>query len=188
MKAGKWFLLLILIAFSMPASAEFYKYVDRDGHVRYTDDLSMVPEDQRPNVKKYVESKSRTSEIQGETPKEGTGQSPGTSAEPGNQETEDELMEMKHRLDEKKVALEKEREGLEKEKAAIDREQEELTSSKRYKMERGKQSPQTRNKIKEINSRVAALNDKLKVFEQNRAAYETDEAAFSEQLNRALGK
>lgn len=178
MKAGRWFVFLLLIAFSTPASAEFYKYIDKDGHVRYTDDLSMVPEDQRPNVKSYVESKSKAPDTLGK----GIAQPATVSTEPENQKIADDLMETKRRLDKRRAALENEREGLEKEKAAIDKEQEKLQSSKRYKQ--GKEN----KKAKELNERVAALNDKLKVFEQNKAAYEADEAAFNAQLNKALGK
>jgi predicted aspartyl protease len=36
-------------------SAEFYRYVDRDGHPVYVDDMSKVPEEYRDQLKKYRE-------------------------------------------------------------------------------------------------------------------------------------
>ena len=51
-------MMLIFIAGSVPASAEFYKYVDENGVALFTDDLSRVPVDQRPGVKEFTESHS----------------------------------------------------------------------------------------------------------------------------------
>ncbi len=36
-------------------SAEFYRYVDRDGHAVYVDDMGKVPEEYRDQLKKYQE-------------------------------------------------------------------------------------------------------------------------------------
>ncbi|MBC8434618.1 MAG: DUF4124 domain-containing protein [Desulfobacterales bacterium] len=49
-------ILLIFFAGSVPAYAEFYKYVDESGVVLFTDDLSQVPVDQRPGLHIYTES------------------------------------------------------------------------------------------------------------------------------------
>ena len=51
-------ILLSIILSHVPASAEYYKYTDREGNVRFTDDLSKVPESQRSNVKSYEESET----------------------------------------------------------------------------------------------------------------------------------
>jgi len=55
-KAGRlrmsktFFLLAILIALALPASAEMYKWVDEKGTVHFTDDISSIPEKYRENV------------------------------------------------------------------------------------------------------------------------------------------
>ncbi|MCK5783278.1 MAG: DUF4124 domain-containing protein, partial [Desulfobacterales bacterium] len=38
------------------AMAETYKYVDENGNIHFTDDLSMVPENQRLNLNYYQDS------------------------------------------------------------------------------------------------------------------------------------
>jgi len=45
-----FFLLAILIALALPASAEMYKWVDEKGTVHFTDDISSIPEKYREGV------------------------------------------------------------------------------------------------------------------------------------------
>ena len=62
------FLLIILVA--APASAEFYKYVDEQGNIHFTDDYNKVPLDQRKGIRGYVESQSVESPAPQTAPKE----------------------------------------------------------------------------------------------------------------------
>ena len=48
-----WLIGLILIGLSGFASAEFYRYVDKEGKVHYTDNLANVPADQRRTVDQF---------------------------------------------------------------------------------------------------------------------------------------
>jgi hypothetical protein len=50
LKMIKLLLLLIIILFATPASADIYKFVDEQGNVRFTDDINQVPEDQRGSI------------------------------------------------------------------------------------------------------------------------------------------
>ncbi len=45
-----FFVLTILIALALPASAEMYKWVDEKGTVHFTDDISSIPEKYREDV------------------------------------------------------------------------------------------------------------------------------------------
>ena len=56
MRLGKWIIVLILTGVYALASAEFYRYVDEQGKVHYTDDLANVPVEQRPKVDEQGES------------------------------------------------------------------------------------------------------------------------------------
>jgi len=51
------FWVSVMLSFATAASAEFYKYIDKDGMVRYTNDYYQVPEDQRKRMEKYIEYK-----------------------------------------------------------------------------------------------------------------------------------
>ncbi|MBE9582728.1 MAG: DUF4124 domain-containing protein, partial [Proteobacteria bacterium] len=53
MKLRQCVIVLILTIFPALASAEFYKYVDKNGSVRFTDNLANVPADQRSQVDEY---------------------------------------------------------------------------------------------------------------------------------------
>ncbi len=60
MKAGSiifkmFFAVGVFLFLSPPSHAEFYKYRDANGIIRYTDNLGEVPPDQRPEVESYVE-------------------------------------------------------------------------------------------------------------------------------------
>ncbi|MBW2109796.1 MAG: DUF4124 domain-containing protein [Deltaproteobacteria bacterium] len=52
----KWALVLMMLGWPNWAHAEFYKYVDKDGHVQFTDNLANVPADQRKQVEAYEET------------------------------------------------------------------------------------------------------------------------------------
>ena len=60
MRLGRWLIFLILVSFSMPASAEFYRYVDEKGNVHYTDDLSTVPKNLQTDIYEYTDSQNNT--------------------------------------------------------------------------------------------------------------------------------
>ena len=51
--------ILLILNVALNLQAEFYKYVDENGNVKYTDDINEVPEAQRSNIHSYVESQSR---------------------------------------------------------------------------------------------------------------------------------
>ncbi len=54
MNFGRWLISLSLLLFSMSASAEYYRYIDKDGNVHFTDDLTNVPENQRTDIHEYT--------------------------------------------------------------------------------------------------------------------------------------
>jgi hypothetical protein len=51
-------LMLILPLFPFPAGAEYYKYVDEDGNVTFTDNLNKIPEEKRSNANVFKPEQS----------------------------------------------------------------------------------------------------------------------------------
>ena len=51
-------LFLVLLVLPMLVSAEIYKYRDQNGVLRFTDNLTEVPIDQRENIEQYQEIKT----------------------------------------------------------------------------------------------------------------------------------
>lgn len=58
-KLGRVLLLIIVLGLPAFVYGEFYKYVDEQGHVQFTDNLANVPADQRKQVEQYEESHHR---------------------------------------------------------------------------------------------------------------------------------
>ena len=51
-------ILIAVMVFAGPAFAQFYKYLDKQGEVRFTDDINQVPRDQRAAAQSYPESQT----------------------------------------------------------------------------------------------------------------------------------
>ena len=118
MKYLKIFVLISLLLFSASASAEFYKYTDEDGNIRFTDDINLVPEEQRSKIRSYVESESEEPPVQ-ENQEQSTQQSnfPELSEDEPEQGSIDEL---KDRIESIKEELEQDYAALLKEKEQLD--------------------------------------------------------------------
>ena len=61
---------LFLLNIALNLQAEFYKYVDKEGHIFYVDDLSQVPMQYRKQVEVYREKYDHLSEEQKKTQRE----------------------------------------------------------------------------------------------------------------------
>jgi len=47
---------IVFLVFAGPVTAQFYRYIDRNGNLRFTDDYNKVPVEQRANIREYHES------------------------------------------------------------------------------------------------------------------------------------
>ena len=173
MKIGNCLIIIFLIFFCTPASAEFYKYTDESGSIRFTDDLSRVPVNQRPGVKEYIESESST-EVTAEDEKEGKGkksaeeiQKEKIQGELGN------LNAMKSRLDQVKLELESDFNALKEERAAL---------------EATKVDVKTNNDLVEYNLKMTSLNNKNAAFEAKRNSYEADVNSYREMVEKVTAE
>ncbi len=151
MKYLKIFVLISFLLFSVSASAEFYKYTDEDGNIRFTDDINQVPQEQRSRIRSYVESQSvevPEQEAIQENPEKSEQQAnfPDLSedvAEEGSPE------ELKSRIDEIK-------QEIDQEYAVLLKEKEQLAADKKQ--------AKTRAQIKSYNKRIESYNTRGQDF------------------------
>jgi chromosome segregation ATPase len=166
MNRGKWIIVLVLILLAASVSAEIFKYVDQDGNVLYTDDLSVIPAAQRSDVEVF----SQTADKAHAAPEAAVQQSKQTETTKA-----DDSEELSVRLEKQRTALAREGEALEEEIQALKKEKEAFFSSRRFKS--GTDSRITRQ-LKELNKKIAASNKKLEKFEKKKAAYEAEMKAI----------
>ncbi len=141
------FTILVFLSCVMAAQAEFYRYKDENGAIRFTDDLAEVPEDQRPKLRVYDEPAD-------------FGIEPEKPAEKENAEAEDDKdkpdrMTVYKQLREEEARLMEELEDLKKEKANFGE-----PGSESY----NKKVEQLNKKVEEYEKKRAAHNKKADEF------------------------
>ena len=159
-------ILLIFIVGSLPASAEFYKYVDKNGVALYTDDLSQVPVNQRPGVKEFTESaiQEPISTQNTETP---------SIAYEQNQEAKEDIAAMRARLERIKQELDQEEQALAKEKQQVAAEKKNI---KNY------------SDIPANNDKIIELNEKIKKYEEKQKTFNQEVISFNARLKQTLNE
>jgi hypothetical protein len=159
MKYLKTFIIITFLMFSVSASAEFYKYVDENGNVRFTDDINQVPEAQRAKIRSYIESESQEPAEQEVAPENEAKQAPEDQptdfADLSDDESES-LEDTKKRIDELKSEIDREYEALMKEKAQLAKD---------------KEQAKTRDQIIEFNKKVDSLNKRVAAYEKKGQDY-----------------
>ncbi len=156
----KWLISAVLLAslvFAAPASAQFYKYLDKQGNIRFTDDINQVPENQRNKARSYVVSEpdapaAHAPEGGAEKLTAGPDASDAASADAAvaSSVEEEPVDTAKTRLEEMKKQVDGDYQALAKEKEALGKE---------------KDLPKGREQVVEYNKRVEAFNKKAGEFE-----------------------
>ena len=156
MKYLKIFVLISFLLFSASASAEFYKYTDEDGNIRFTDDINQVPAEQRANIHSYVESRSKEVPEQDarQENQEPSGQQANVSDASANTAEEGSLEALKNRIETIKQEIDQEYKALIKEK-------EQLAEEKKN-VETQEQAISYNKKIESYNQRGQKFIDKQK--------------------------
>ncbi len=161
MKKALFFFVLFLLSISVvTVSADFYRFVDENGNIIYTDDINKVPVEQREKVQSYEES----------TPEQAkpadSGDAPEDAAGNKTAITDEGL---------------KERDRLQAQEKELSREYEELMSQ-REQLNDVKKNAVSTEQINEYNQKIIEFNARIQAYEEKRGALETEVKAFNERL------
>ena len=179
MRLGQWIIVLIFIGMYGLTSAEFYRYVDEGGKVRYTDNLANVPVEQWPKAEEYDETYDQFApeeEIEREKPEtESTDVTPKETEdvrlqrEAGAKEGEEKTQEQK--LRESGARLKEEYQALMKEKEEMDK----LTTRRLTESER-----------KELIKRVRDYNSRAEDYKKRRDAFNKEVEAYNASIEKEV--
>jgi len=158
----------LLVLAAIPVEADFYKYVDTDGTVRFTDDLSRIPIGQRPDVKMY-------DDVTADQP-EASQMSVATQGISRENIVQDQAVEGQNRSEIKHL--------LEQRKDELDREYGEL-SSQMGQLKVESHRVKTRDDLDAYNQTMRQLNAKIAAYEKKRKIFEADRDLF---LNTSSSK
>ena len=143
-----------------PLGAEFYRYRDAGGAIRYTDNIAEVPAGQRPDVQRYDTTV---------TPPAGAADA---AAAPDAPDFKD-LQAARMKLNDTKAELDREYGELMKFKEALTQERAQVTSAE--------EAGNVRSKILELNRRITD-------YEGRRQEYETMLAEFKAHEKAAMNR
>jgi len=149
-------ILAVLSLIPIPACAEYYKYKDTNGTIRFTDNLLDVPKDQRENIQTYKESVSPEPkpEASGVVKEEAT------------------LIDKNSRIEQ----LNSERESLEQSFKDLEAERNFLLESS--------PSPQEMEAFEAHQKRIEEFNEKIKSYEEKRKIFQSKIDAFNTETEK----
>jgi hypothetical protein len=169
-----WLGILTVANLPWPARGEFYKYIDGNGNVRFTDDLSNVPQEQRTQVEEYQEAAPKRPSL--EQIDEGKGAEPEAAedtatagTETGSAVDEGKTEAMRQEIKEEGLQLQVEYDGLMEERENLDK-----AASTRL-------TPAAQRglieKIKDFNARIQDYEKRREAHNKAVEAYQTDTTA-----------
>ncbi len=178
----KWLLMVILLLFTVTASAEFFKYRDQDGNIIYTDDITRVPREQQAAIQKNREARSEETEsrpqVMPEAEKELRPALSESTSTPGTREgLQNDRQVFDANLDEEKRALDKRKQELDQEYQALLKEKE---SFNRDRVFRNKEA------AAKYNSKVADLNERIDIYEGKKKELNADIEAYNRRVKKEL--
>jgi hypothetical protein len=161
---------LAMIFFHSVSPAEFYRYTDQNGIERYTDDLVQVPEDQRGEVRRYVEPDDHL------TPEQRKKKAIGNSRDATAKDEKDAPVED---TDKKEIAQIKE---IDEKKAQLDKEYKLLSHEKQV-LASKKQAIKNQKDLRSYNIKADALNERIADFDKRNQLFKKE----LEQIRSEIG-
>jgi len=153
---------LIAIGLAVPASAEFYRYKDENGVLRYTDTYMDIPIEQRRGVTPFIETEGDSISEQAaekeSVERASPGKTPAETQAAKQLESRTMLTEKKQELDRSYAQLLKERKTLAEEKETIS-------------MSDPAQAAAYRDKVIDFNQRLKIYQKQVEAFSQAAEAF-----------------
>jgi hypothetical protein len=177
MRLIKITIFIIVVLLSAPASAQFYKYVDEDGNIRFTDDINQVPEAQRATVKSYEEAVSDT-DVQNEADQSDSEVLP-------NSQQKTEAAEAAADID--LGDLDEAYNQLKALRQEIDNEYNELLVEKET-LAQEKAEAKTREQVLDYNEKVKQFNERAKAHQQKSKKYEAQVDAYNTSVSQQIAE
>jgi hypothetical protein len=171
MKLGSWLICFLLVSLPLSASAEFYRYVDENGNIHYTDDLSTVPENQRTEIYEYDESQRNAYDHQQDNQKALNSQPLFEENQARDQNKTDDFAETKRRLDRTKQEFDKEYKALMQERDRITKDNKNLKS---------------RASIKKYNKTISKFNEKIADYETRKKRFDAEVEEYNTRVQKGI--
>jgi hypothetical protein len=171
MPSGAVVVVALLLFSYTSATAEYYKYRDAEGHIRYTDNWADVPEDQRPATETF---EGVSDNAPSQTPAIDDNSSAGNNVEENDDSEKDDQAvpvvdeETIKELNQRKKELDKEFSDLMEEKYNLLKEKEKLANSL---------AGRDTAAVAEYDKKVEALNRKIADYQKRRDAFQEEAEA-----------
>jgi len=160
MKKLTWTIVIVFLALAGPVAAQFYRYIDQKGNLRFTDDYNKVPVEQRANIREYHEtgkgSASPSRETVTETEKAQT---------PSTESSVSPTIGLVATADDGTISLKEFRTQIEKMKEQLDAEYLTLAKEKDT-LAQKRDLKRTREELAAYNTSVDAFNQRAENYEQ----------------------
>ena len=170
MNLGRWLISLSLLLFSMSASAEYYRYLDENGNVHYTDDLTNVPENQRTDINEYSGFQDDVYSQEKDEQKAEESQPLIEKKEEKNKPDRDDFSEIKKRLDQEKEKLDEEYRALMEEKKEI------AIEKNKYR---------SKSQAKKYNKVILEFNEKIEDYERRKKLFNEEVEKYNSRVEKS---